>query len=709
MKQKYCSILFILIALTQSLAAGGPSKRPGSLAGTIEALSYLMSGTAEWAELEGSGYSDDDDGDDTETTLEDEDPENLGDLIPIYLIGENRDNKTDLAFQALMMRLALEGKIILVHENKTVFIHNCIPVITLEPADLTIETSLLPLVQSCCTARSLLINEGSSDALLKSLAEVVLAIMGPNTPELINAISRLHNDESLKGNHIHNWIITNTATTLKHGTKKRSEVVKKQWSSTIQKRSHNTVNKLQQLLEALLLSLLQADSDILNVLSGSLELDFQSLNTWNDLIVADYLKKRYASAEGTPIVFIGDIPAIRRGIIESILYSQGIPTTNCIKHLSISEGIKEEKQNRIDEGNFETPVAVISLPKKFPVYLIGEHHTNEIDLMFKGLTETSEEKGLISYGRELPSFFRPSQSPIPSAHYLDHDLASTLQGICLLIYELTMINKMEQENLLENISTVLSSLVSSSDPLLLKAIDAVYQNEFLKDNWALKWIKNNKKKLLKKNDFDDRMNAIKKAFEKTIETKKASTIQAFIDGLRAIKMSILEVQKELPEGKQLTEEQRETLGQDIPPNDHNKILEMISLWRDIFITENIERLYIESEKRGIPLVIILGAAHIDNARCILESRSISTSSNVTELPLEIPDDYETSTTPAFIKFVKKEKQARLDEGIVKINKRDRKQREKYKDAEEFKALKEKLEILEIIEDIGRFNKLLDDI
>lgn len=227
MKQKYCILLVILMAFAQSLLAGGPSKRPGSLAGTIEALSYLMSGTAEWAELEGSGYSDDDDGDDTETTLEDEDPENLGDLIPLYLIGENRGNETDLAFQALMMRLALEGKIILVYGNNTFRRHNCIPEILPGPSSLIINPSLLPLIQSCCTARSLLLTQGSDGALLDTLAETVLATMEPNTPELIQAISKLHSNTTLQTNHIYKWITNNSEITLKHGSKKRREVIKK--------------------------------------------------------------------------------------------------------------------------------------------------------------------------------------------------------------------------------------------------------------------------------------------------------------------------------------------------------------------------------------------------------------------------------------------------------------------------------------------------
>lgn len=107
MKQKHCLILLILIVFTHSLLAGGPSKRLGSIIGTAEALAqaygYLMHGAIEFSDPEG----DDDDGDDGETQLEEEaeDPE---DLLPIYLLGENRDHTTDLAFQALMIRLAFE-------------------------------------------------------------------------------------------------------------------------------------------------------------------------------------------------------------------------------------------------------------------------------------------------------------------------------------------------------------------------------------------------------------------------------------------------------------------------------------------------------------------------------------------------------------------------------------------------------------------------
>lgn len=87
---------------------------------------------------------------------------------------------------------------------------------------------------------------------------------------------------------------------------------KKTWKKSIEGRKPKTLKNLQQLLDALLLSLLEADSSILNLLSSSLELDFGSLDTWNDLIIAHYLQDLHASSEDTPIVSLGDIATIRR-------------------------------------------------------------------------------------------------------------------------------------------------------------------------------------------------------------------------------------------------------------------------------------------------------------------------------------------------------------------------------------------------------------
>jgi len=709
MKQKYCILLVILMAFTQPIFAGGGGqpKRPGSLAGTFAALSYLVSHST--GLTGGNGYEDDeDDGDDTDIIIEDE--ENQGNLIPLYLIGENRDNETDLAFQALMIRLALEGEIVLVHGNRTFLVRDSIPTIIPEPANVTFDVSLLPLIQSCCIARNLLSRQDSDDALLGTLAEIVIAIMDPNTPELSDAIDRLHDNEALQSNHIYKWIINNSAGILKHKSEKRTEVIKKTWRKAIQGKKPKTVKNLKQLLEALLLSLLETDSSILNILDSPL--DFESLDTWNDLIIARYLQGLYASQAEVPVMFLGDITVIRRAIIQQLLETHGITPLLGIQALPIDELIKTKKQNRIDEGDFETPVAIISLSKKFPVYLIGEVHDNQIDTLFKGAALISEKAGLLILGRESRFHDKPGTTLGSKIHGLEDQLASTLGGVQHLMQLLLGIEGIEVEEIIDSAGTTLASIASASDPLLLQAIETAYNDESLKDNWVLGWIKRNTKKLLKKDDFEDRMTAIQKTFKKTIEAKNPEKIKNFIDGLRAIKMAILEVQKELSDEKQLTETQLDYLRHDTRLNQ----TKMVAAWRDIFIAENIQQLYLESEEQGIPLVVILGALHIDNMRDKLEGQSIEVSSDVMDLPLVGPRGETGSKAKAYIQKIKEAKQARLDKEIPEHSKWLQKEIKRASNNEnvtekldKLESIMEEIEMMDMIEMIemmdllGRFD------
>ena len=473
--------------------------------------------------------------------------------------------------------------------------------------------------------------------------------MDPATPELETVIHSLSQNQDLANNHIYQWINKSTDTVLKNNPQRRPNVIKKTWSKAVNNGKPKTVKNLQQLLDILLLELLQSDTEIFSTIEAQPESSFQTLNTWNDLIIAHYLQTLYNENEHRPIVFIGDITAIRRGIIESILNHQGIATTNCIKTISIDESIKAAKQLRIDNGDFETPLEAPSPPEfKHPIYLIGECHGQKIDTLFLGTVIRAEQRGYLIHGRECRFYSEGKAISEQNTHGLEGELASTLCHLHNAVVRLSLIDFFPMEETLNIVSLAFASIASASDPLLLKAIDSVHQ----KENWALSWLINNQEKLLKK-DFKNQCKAIEKSFEGTLKAKKEKHIDSLKSVLKLLMKSILEVQKELPDHQQLSEEQLRILS-----TNKKEKLPTLAQWRDTFIAENIVKLHTKAESKNIPLIIILGAAHIENIRNKLEEQGIPTSSNVIDLPLEGPG--ESSKLKAFNQWIKEEKQKRIE-------------------------------------------------
>ena len=653
MKKKYYTLVICLMAFTQSLLAGGGGqpKRPGSLTGMLGAFPYIIGKSSEW--LDSDRYENDDD--DTDIEREEEDLKVLGASTPIYLIGEKRGNEIDFQFEVLLTKLALEGKIILVHNNTIIRMHDCNPVIMPDAPDLETDASLPLLIQSCCTAQNLLLTQGSDDPLLYTLTELVLAIMNPSTTALKEAIDRLHQNQNLVGNFVYNWIVKNTDTIIEKDPKGRTSAVEKTWKKTIHNRSAKSVNSLQQILEALLQSLLDTDPSILNGLRGSFQLDFQSLDTWNDLIIAQNLHHLHALPESTPIVFLGDITAIRRNTIQRLLESSGIPTSQNLENLPIDERLKAAKQARIDAGDFETAIDAPLPSTRPPVYLIGEEHYNRNDIAFRELIEASEKIGLVIYGRESPPMMQSDTPEVSQVHYLEDELAKALCSFNIAAAALggLLENQIQADAALNNILPALATIASTSDQLLLKAIEQLYNHAPLKTSYILPLIDKLKKDLVKTNTFEKRAQTFKKAFQPHINDETLA--KEFIYIFRFMKRAIIEAQKERPKHKQLTERQIEWQENDLG----NVDIPIMSPWRDIFIAENIEPLYLKSLREDLPLVVILGSSHIDNIQRILESRGIPVSSNVMELPLEMGSE----TNQA--KRIKKAKQSRLDNEIPK--------------------------------------------